>query len=63
MSEECAGCGSSQKDREDYRGRYNDPAIPVDLKKCPHCGAQKCCMCDMGDDVECMSCDNGCPND
>lgn len=24
----------------------------------PHCGADKCCMCDMGDDVRCMSCEN-----
>jgi len=27
------------------------------LIKCPICGAYKCENCDMGDDVECLSCE------
>lgn len=53
----CNGCGSTQADREDYRKRNKDDSIPVDTKNCSHCGAEKCCMCDMGDDVLCMSCE------
>lgn len=56
MSEACPGCGSSLKDREDYRQRNKDESIPTSLKDCPHCGSKKCCMCDGGDDVECLSC-------
>lgn len=50
LDDECPSCGSSSEDRakrEDYQG----------LHKCPHCGGKKCSMCDMGDDVECLSCD------
>lgn len=53
----CPGCGSSLADREGYRARNHDDTIPTDLKDCPHCGAKKCCMCDGGDDVGCLSCD------
>lgn len=47
--DECPCCGSTPSDRvkrDDYQG----------LRECPHCGALKCAMCDMGDDVECGSC-------
>ncbi len=54
--DECPGCGSSVSDREKYREQHDDTTIPIDLSKCPHCGAFKCCMCDMGDDTECISC-------
>lgn len=55
---ECPGCGSSQADREAYAKRHlGDDTIPTALLNCPHCGAQKCCMCDMGDDVLCLSCE------
>lgn len=56
MSNECPGCGSKQHDRENYRKQHSDDSIPLDLATCGHCGAKKCCMCDMGDDVECISC-------
>lgn len=56
---ECPGCGSTPKDRADYLARNNDADHDADddkLRSCPHCGSLKCCMCDMGDDVECVSC-------
>ncbi len=55
-SAECPGCGSSVSDREDYRKRHDDESIPTTLSECPHCGTLKCCMCDAGDDTECISC-------
>lgn len=41
---ECQGCGYTE-----YEGK---------LKECPFCGGQKCSACDIGDDVECMQCEN-----
>lgn len=61
--DECSGCGSSLKDREGYRERNKDDAIPLDLKHCPHCGSHKCCMCDMGDDVTCIGCEHPDPEE
>lgn len=55
----CPACGSSLGDRENYRKQNKDDAIPLGLKNCPHCGSAKCCMCDMGDDVSCLSCEGG----
>lgn len=52
----CGGCGATFIDR-----RRNQPEEPQGLSECPHCGADKCCMCDLGDDVECGSCDAGEP--
>lgn len=52
--DECKGCGSTAKCRKE-----NKPEEPQGLEECPHCGNTKCCMCDMGDDVECPSCDIG----
>ncbi len=52
--DECPGCGATARDRRD-----NKPNSPQGLSECPQCGAEKCCMCDMGDDVECASCDLG----
>lgn len=49
--DECPGCGATDGDR-----KRNQPTRPQGLSECPHCGAEKCCMCDMGDDVECGSC-------
>lgn len=49
--DECPSCGATAKDRFD-----NKPAEPQGLGVCRHCGSEKCCMCDMGDDVECPSC-------
>lgn len=54
--EECPGCGSALKDREEKAKRSPDEALPTNLTRCPYCGAQKCVMCDMGDDTECISC-------
>ncbi len=56
--ESCPGCGSSLVDRQGYAKRNAAPGddIPMGLLDCPHCGSKKCCMCDMGDDVECISC-------
>lgn len=57
--DECPGCGSSYIDRRDYAARGAVPGegtISTELIDCPHCYAKKCCMCDMGDDVECQLC-------
>ena len=54
--DECPGCGSSFLDRERRAAQYPDDKLPTGLSTCPHCGSQKCSMCDMGDDVECISC-------
>lgn len=59
VDDECPGCGSSPADRRDYAARHGDPRIPLGLQNCPHCGTGKCCMCDLGDDVECVSCGAG----
>lgn len=59
MENECPGCGSTPADREKRAAQYPDDNIPTKLQECPHCGTKKCCMCDMGDDVECISCENG----
>jgi len=57
---ECPACGSRMRDREDYIKRTCDPkdGVTTELAKCPFCGADKCCMCDMGDDVRCLSCES-----
>lgn len=49
--EECPTCGATASDRQRH-------AEPQGLWKCPHCSSEKCCMCDMGDDVECGACLN-----
>ena len=36
----------------------NRPEDPQGLSTCLYCNADKCCMCDMGDDVECGNCDD-----
>ena len=51
-ADECPGCGASESER-----RRGKPGEAQGLSECPWCGAEKCCMCDMGDDIECMSCD------
>lgn len=64
---ECEGCGSTHRDRMaragasaiEFPGEDHTPY----LKNCPRCGAIKCSMCDMGDDVNCITCDNGCGDD
>ena len=50
--DECPSCGASEADRAG-----NKPNDPQGLETCPYCNAEKCCMCNMGDDVECLSCD------
>ena len=55
--DECPGCGSSEPDRIRYRDQNSDSDISLALWSCPHCGSLKCCMCDMGDDTDCISCD------
>ncbi len=52
--DECPSCGASARDR-----KRNKPNSPQGLEVCPYCESEKCCMCDMGDDVECPSCDLG----
>lgn len=48
--QQCGGCGSLPYERA-------TDAKP--LRECPHCGGEKCAICDMGDDVECGACDLG----
>lgn len=55
--DECGGCGSTLAERQKRRDKYPDDDVPTGLTRCPHCDADKCCMCDMGDDTECASCD------
>lgn len=52
----CPGCGSSLQERLSKATRYPSERISTAIRECPHCGAGKCCMCDMGNDVECPSC-------
>ncbi len=47
----CGGCGTTAAER-----RKQFPKEPHGLSVCPRCGEEKCCACDMGDDVECGSC-------
>jgi hypothetical protein len=54
---ECPGCGSSHEDRLKRSQQHPEDGIPTGLSDCPHCGAKKCCMCDMGDDTDCISCE------
>ena len=51
--DECGGCGATAEDR-----KKNKPEEDQGLSTCPHCNSDKCCMCDMGDDVECGNCNN-----
>lgn len=51
--DECPSCGASAADRA-----HNKPERPQGLDTCPYCKSEKCCMCDMGDDVECPSCED-----
>lgn len=66
-SRECECCGSTAADRLNKLTNdiLNFPKEKHEayLKPCPHCGATKCSMCDMGDDVYCISCDNGIGDD
>lgn len=48
--DECHGCGSTHAERVAAGRTY------AGLSQCPHCEAEKCAICDMGDDVECGSC-------
>lgn len=47
--QDCPGCGCKQKTNR----RKDDNT----LRECQRCGALKCECCDMGDDVECISCE------
>lgn len=49
--EVCAGCGATAADRSSIM-----PNAPQGLSACPVCEAEKCCICDMGDDVDCANC-------
>lgn len=58
---ECPSCGSSLSDRQTYAAdnqHPGNPPLPTNLLTCPHCRANKCIMCDMGDDVACLSCED-----
>lgn len=53
LTNECTGCGASEEDR-----KVNKPDESTELRKCPLCGSSKCSICDMGDDVPCVDCEN-----
>jgi hypothetical protein len=55
---ECPGCGSLLSNREQKSSQYPGEDIPTSLLQCTFCQGYKCCMCDMGDDVHCLLCDN-----
>lgn len=50
----CGGCGSTLADREKFAAGADD--VPLSIGACPYCNTDKCCMCDMGDDVNCGNC-------
>lgn len=54
--DDCHGCGATLADRERHKASAPDANISTALSVCPHCGAGKCAMCDMGDDVACGNC-------
>ena len=55
--DECPGCGSTHADRK----RERPTETYLGLSECTYCGTEKCYLCDMGDDVECPSCDEAGP--
>jgi hypothetical protein len=57
FDDDCPGCGSSLGDRQRKAQQFPGEDIPTGLIDCPHCGTKKCCLCDMGDDVQCISCE------
>ena len=48
----CHSCGATSLDR-----KTNKPNDDQGITNCQFCNADKCCMCDMGDDVQCLSCE------
>jgi DNA-directed RNA polymerase subunit RPC12/RpoP len=56
---ECPGCGSHQEEREEYIKDVINSDVSTALTTCPHCGVKKCCLCDLGNDVKCISCGDG----
>ncbi len=54
--DECDGCGSTPSERARLAAGSPSDDVPLGLSSCPHCGACKCAMCDLGDDVECGNC-------
>ncbi len=57
---ECKGCGSTQEDRKRFLDKSGDAYTEADLevRLCPHCDGDKCDICDMGDDVGCLACED-----
>lgn len=53
----CPGCGSHLSDRE-RKVKDSDPEdeLSTKLLQCEFCGKLKCVMCDLGDDVHCLQC-------
>jgi len=58
QDEECKCCGSRPDARKRYLGGIDasERTKVEEFTKCPFCSSQKCCMCDMGNDVRCTSC-------
>jgi len=54
MSEECRTCGGDESEFT----QDPDANEPFKIITCPMCGGDKCNMCDMGDDVGCINCEN-----
>lgn len=54
--EVCGGCGSTHAERLAHAMQRTTQVRDATLRECQHCGADKCIICDMGDDVECGSC-------
>jgi hypothetical protein len=57
---ECPGCGSTPTNRDRFIEKLPEDErdqVNADFMHCPHCDSVKCCMCDMGDDVSCISCE------
>ena len=47
----CNGCGATAEDR-----KASKPDADQELFRCNNCGADKCCICDLGRDVLCANC-------
>ena len=61
--ETCPGCGSSHTDRKNRCDQLamlfpDEGAYEPFLMKCRFCGGDKCVVCDLGSNVQCLLCDD-----
>lgn len=54
----CRGCDATLAERERHQKEAGGSPDDLGFRYCRGCGGEKCCVCDMGDDVECGNCDD-----